>query len=314
MRRFASLVLITLLTLGWALPSWADKVATPLMFDNPGLTAVLSIYKTTAETQADGAKALLKASRSFYKPTPGFERLALFNSTDGARLASLTLWQDATSYEAFQASLTTAGAEDYTKYYEKFVKERPGGSASLMEPPEPLFTATLTLDQVSAPPSLSPVSVGENALVQIIGLRAKASDDQAILTATAQATLKDLPSLYPAPRAALLLSATDTPYLALLANWGYVTEFGDISQLPPISIAALPLATAPDPSVQGGDNQGEDGKGDLAISPSPDALALPQQNQAEAMPPEDWLALDNHLYQLVKVIAPKVNKYEGGVD
>lgn len=104
------------------------------------------------------------------------------------------------------------------------------------------------------------------------------------------------------------------PYLALLANWGYVTEFGDISQLPPISIAALPLATAPDPSVQGGDNQGEDGKGDLAISPSPDALALPQQNQAEAMPPEDWLALDNHLYQLVKVIAPKVNKYEGGVD
>jgi hypothetical protein len=52
----------------WVAPSWADKVTTPLVFDDPTLTAVLSLYETTAENQADLAKALLKTSRSFYKP------------------------------------------------------------------------------------------------------------------------------------------------------------------------------------------------------------------------------------------------------
>jgi len=304
MRRLASLVLITLLTLGWAMPSWADKVATPLVFDNPGLIAVLSIYETTAETQADVAKALLKASRSFYKPTPGFERLALFNSTDGDRLASLTLWQDVTSYEAFQASLTTAGAEDYTKYYEKFVKDRPGGIASLMEPPEPLFTATLTLDQAAAPPSLSPVSVGENALVQIIGLGAKDPDQQAILATIAQTALDALPSLYPAPRAALLFRSTEAPYLALIANWGYVEEFGDVSQIPaiPIILPPVPLLSTPPEPVQ-----------ETALEEDGAPVQEASQPVAEAMVTAAtfWLSQDDHLYQLVKVVAPKVNKYEG---
>lgn len=289
-------LLIAIAAFGWSAPSWADKVSTPLVFDDPTLTAVLSIYETTPETQADIAKALLKSSRSFYKPIAGFERLALFNSTDGTRLASLTLWQDAASHAAFQASLTTADEDDYTKYYEKFVKERPGGSASLLEPPDPLLTATLALDQAVAPPSLVPITVVENALVQITGLGAKNPDQQAILAAVAQNSLDALPGLYPAPRTALLFRSAEAPYLALIANWGYVEEFGDVSQIPAIPIAPPPPAPAPATAL------GEEADPDL------DPLAMVE---APVPSPTDWLSQDDHLYQLVKVVAPKVNKYEG---
>lgn len=301
---FSLLMAVAAFGWAWVAPSWADKVATPLVFDDPAMTAVLSIYETTAENQADMAKALLKTSRSFYKPIAGFERLALFNSTDGTRMASLTLWQDVASYAAFQASLTTADEEDYTKYYEKFVKDRPGGSASLLEPPEPLLTATLTVDQAVAPPSLVPITVWENALVQITSLGAKTPGQEGILAAVAQTTLDALPSLYPAPRAALLFRSADAPYRALVANWGYAEEFGDVSQIPVIPIT-LPSITLPPPAPAPVQETAleEDGAPDQEAS----------QPVAEAMVTDstDWLSQDDHLYQLVKVVAPKVNKYEG---
>lgn len=290
-------LLIAMAALGWSSPSWADKVVTPLVFDDPTLTAVLSLYETTTETQADVAKALLKSSRSFYKPIAGFERLALFNSADGTRLASLTLWQDVASYEAFQASLTTADEDDYTKYYEKFVKDRPGGSASLLEPPDPILTATLTVDRTVAPPSLVPITVGETALVQITGLGAKTPDQQAILAAVAQTSLDALPSLYPAPRTALLFRSSEAPYLVLMANWGYAEEFGDVSQIPAIPI----ILPSPTPDPPQATTLGED--------PVPEDPALPTV-EAPEIAPADWLSQDDHLYQLVKVVAPKINKYE----
>ena len=300
MLRVVFSLLMAMVALGWAWvdPSWADKVATPLVFkDPPALTAVLSLYETTPENQADVAKVLLKSSRSFYKPIAGFESLALFNSTDGTRIASLTLWQDTASYEAFQASLTTAEEEDYTKYYEKFVKERPGGSASFLEPPDPLLTATLTVDRVVAPPSLMPITVVENALVQITGLGAKTADQQAILSAVAQNSLDALPSLYPAPRTALLFSSTEAPYLALVANWGYGEEFSDFSQVPAIPMTLPPPTPAPDLDIAPGE--------DLASETSAQI-----ESEATETDPTDWLSQDDHLYQLVKVVAPKVNKYE----
>ncbi len=297
---FSLLMAMVALGWGWVEPSWADKVATPLVLnDPPALTAVLSLYETTPENQADVAKALLKSSRSFYKPIAGFESLALFNSTDGTRIASLTLWQDAASYEAFQTSLTTAEEDDYTKYYEKFVKERPGGSASLLAPPDPLLTTTLAVDQVVAPPSLRPITVVENALVQITGLGAKTAAQQVLLSAVAQNSLDALPSLYPAPRTALLFSSTEAPYLALVTNWGYGEEFGDISQVPAIPITLPPPVPAPDLDIApGGD-------------PASETSAQPV-TEATATAPTDWLSQDDHLYQLVKVVTPKVNKYEAG--
>lgn len=298
-------LLIAMTIVGWGSPSWADKVATPLLFEDAALSAVLSIYETTPATQADTAKALLKTSRSFYKPIAGFERLALFNSTDGTRIATLTLWQDTASYEAFQASLTTAETEDYTKYYEKFIKDRPGGSPSPLEPPDPLFTATLALDQTMAPPSLRPITIGENALVQLIRCDVSSPGQQALLAAMAQDTLAALPSLYPAPRGALVFKGIAAPDLVLLANWGYAEEFGDISQIPAISLSLPPS----DPS------HGGDGAESQAVWPVPETDAM-SSNAANF---EDFEALmtastaisqDNRLYQLVKVVAPKINKYE----
>lgn len=298
MLRLVLIVLMAVVALGvgWVEPSWADKVATPLVFDDPALTAVLSLYETTPSSQAEVAKALLKSSRSFYKPIAGFESLALFHSTDGTRIASLTLWQDAASYGFFQASLATSDEEDYTKYYEKFVKERPGGSASLLEPPDPILTVTLAVDRVVAPPSLMPMTVVENALVQITGLGVTTADQQDTLATVAQTSFDTLPSLYPAPRSALLLKGAEAPYFALIANWGYGEEFGDISQIPAIPIAPPP--PPPEPAI------------DLDLD---EATALAQSAIEAPVPaPADWLSQDDHLYQLVKVVAPKVSKYEAG--
>ncbi|QQE63484.1 hypothetical protein GFS31_01490 [Leptolyngbya sp. BL0902] len=302
---FGLLLAVTILV-GWGSPSWADKVSPSLRFEDPALSAVLSIYETTPDNQADTAKALLKTSRAFYKPVAGFERFALFQSTNGTRMATLTLWQDMASYEAFQASLVAAEAEDYTKYYEKFVKERPGGGASLLDPPDPLFTATLALGQTLAPPSLRPIILGENALVQLIHVDASSTDQQPLLATLAQDTLATLPNRYPAPRSALVFQGLEVPCLVLFANWGYAEEFGDVSQIPAISMALPTPGSAP----IGGDWPASQG---LQISPEPAPIPPDGASLGDVGPTttaSTQIEQDNQFYQLVKVVSPKVNKYE----
>ncbi|NJL45205.1 MAG: hypothetical protein HC922_04510 [Leptolyngbyaceae cyanobacterium SM2_3_12] len=246
----------------------ADKVIEPLIFDAAsGRISVVSLYETTAATQKDTLKAVFKTSKSFYKTIPGFFNFAIFSSGDGTRLVELTQWQDLASYQAFKTSLTTEGAEDYKKYYEKYTQDKDGADPAVTEP---FLTAAFEIDQAIAPPGMISAIPGEAALVQISGFKVDTAEHQVDLLVAATEVFETIPSLYPAPRSAILLKGVDSPFVALLSTWGTVTEFSDLSQVPTLTIT--PGATVDDTG-------------------------------------ENWLTQDNNLYQVVKVISAKPEKY-----
>lgn len=232
-------------------PAWADKVAEPMVFDaNGGAIALLSLYQTDPATQADAVKSFYKTTKSFYKTIPGFYGLALFSSTDGSRVLELGQWQDRASYDAFQASLASGGGEDYAKYYEQYASSKGskgGQGKAAVELGEPFFTAAFAIDRVVSPPGMVAAIPGSMALVQLSDLTTDTVEHQTDLMAAAQATLAELPQLYPAPRMAVLLSGIDTPHIALLANWGNTTEFSDLAQVPQLTLAMADDAAEPLP-------------------------------------------------------------------
>ncbi len=254
--------------------AWADKVVEPLVFAADGSAiAVISLYETDPTTQADAVKSFYKISKSFYKTIPGFYGLALLSSADGARVMELTQWSDQASYETFQTSLASGtGEEDYTKYYEKYASAKGGKGKSnekeAVSLGEPFLTASFAIDQVVSPPGMVSAIPGTMALVQLSDVAADTPEHQADLLAVAQATLADLPQLYPSPRTAVLLRGIDTTHIALLANWGSVAEFSDLDQVPQLTLAT----------------------------------------EAEDVS----FTTDSHLYQTVKVITPKAEKYGKG--
>jgi heme-degrading monooxygenase HmoA len=292
LRSLLVLLMATLMgALAWPTSSWADKVASPLVFDSAAeAIAVISLYETTPTSQPDALKALLKTSKSFYKKMVGFDSFALFSSTDGNRILELTQWQDQPSYEAFKASLTAGDAEDYTKYYEKYTKAKTTSGSASLTAPEPLITASFVVDQVVAPPGLLPLISGENSLVQVSELRAETADQQEALLTSATTALASLPSLYPSPRSAILLRSTDSADVAVLTNWGNAAEFSDIAQVPQFSIAMA----EPSPS------QTE------ALEDQPEAMTTPSPEELTV----SAITQDDRLYQVVKIIAPKTSKYE----
>ncbi|WP_017296644.1 antibiotic biosynthesis monooxygenase [Nodosilinea nodulosa] len=270
-------------------PAWADKVATPMVF-NAGDDAivVLSLYETDPATQADAVKSFYKIAKSFYKTIPGFDGLGLFSSADGYRVVELSQWEDQASYETFQASLAGDGAaEDYTKYYEKYASakgEKGKGKGKAKDTPvdlgEPFLTATFAVEDVVSPPGMVAAIPGSMAVVQISDITADSSDRQADLMAAGRAILADLPTLYPAPRTAVLLKGIDTPHIALLANWGSAAEFSDLDQIPTLKLA----------------------------------ISKPEIGEADAEDTDAGLdefafTTDSHLYQTVKMIAPKPETY-----
>jgi GAF domain-containing protein len=99
------------------------------------------------------------------------------------------------------------------------------------------------------------------------------ADHSANLEAAAQIALADLSQFYPAPRTAILLTNPEANHIALLANWGSVAEFGDLDQVPQITL--LKDATTDDTT-------------DFSFT------------------------ADTRLYQTVKVITPKAEKYGQG--
>ncbi|HSM82808.1 MAG TPA: hypothetical protein VLS96_14050 [Nodosilinea sp.] len=265
-------------------PAWADKAVEPLMFKaGEGAIAVISLYETDPATQADAVKSFYKTTKSFYKTIPGFYGLALFSSADGERVVELGQWQDQASYDAFQTTLASGGADDYTKYYEQYAsgKGKGGGpapeSASLGEP---FLTASFAIDQVVSPPGMVAAIPGPAALVQISEIATDTPAHQASLMAAAQTTLASLPQLYPAPRTAILLRGIDTSHIALLANWGSSAEFSDLDQVPQLALA-IPPEGAPE-----------------TVTAGPDETADPLT-----------FTTDSHLYQTIKVITPKAEKY-----
>ncbi|TVQ09408.1 MAG: hypothetical protein EA368_09395 [Leptolyngbya sp. DLM2.Bin27] len=258
----------------------ADKGVEPLVFDqSSGAIAVLSFYETDPATQADAVKSFYKTTKSFYKTIPGFYGLALLSSTDGARVVELSQWQDQASYEAFEASLTSASGskEDYTKYYEQYATAQGGSKGSkggqgkanaTVELGQPLVTRFYSVDQVVSPPGMVSAIPGTMALVQISDITTDA-DHFISLEAAAQTALADLSQFYPAPRTAILLAELEANHIAVLANWGSVAEFSDLGQVPQITLA---------------------------------------EDDSEAAS----FTTDARLYQTVKVIAPKVEQYGKG--
>ncbi len=263
-------------------PAWADKVVEPLVFKDDGAIAVVSLYETNPTTQAEAVKSFYKLTKSFYKTIPGFYGLAFFSSDDGARVVELSQWKDQASYEAFQTSLTSStGDKDYTKYYEQYTgakggKEKSGkGKEEDAGLGEPLLTASFVVDQVVSPPGMVAAIPASAALVQISEIATDTPVHQANLLAAAQTALANLPQLYPSPRTTVLLKGIDNNHIALLSNWGSVAEFSDLSQVPQIALS-VPVA------------EEDSGTSEFAFT------------------------TDNHLYQTIKVITPKAEKYGKG--
>lgn len=282
---------ICLIGLVWLLPSapaGAEKVAEPIVFDNNAI-AVVSLYETDPTTQAEAVKSFYKLTKSFYKTIPGFFGLAFFSSDDGARVVEFSQWKDQASYEAFQASLTSgAGDKDYTKYYEQYAsakggKEKGKGKDDAVSLGEPLLTASFVVDQVVSPPGMVAAIPASAALVQISEMATDSPEHQADLLAAAQEALANLPQLYPSPRTTVLLKGIDNNHIALLSNWGSAAEFSDLTQVPQIALAV------PQSEV----DAGADAEEDTGAS-------------------EFTFTTDSHLYQTIKVITPKAEKYGKG--
>jgi heme-degrading monooxygenase HmoA len=272
-RLLGGLGLMLMVGLAWPGFAWADKAPSPLVFDaSEGAITVITLYETTADTQKDAFKTVFKTSSSFYKKISGFDSFAVLASSDGERVLELTQWQDQASYDAFQASLQDDSDEDYSKYYEKYKKKQSEGGVS-----EPLFTATFALDQAVAPPGLVATIPGPDSLVQISLISPTSATGQAAVLTAAQATFLTLPDLYPSPRSALLLAGVDTPEVLLVANWGALAEFADLDQVPQLTVDLEPTVTLDNP----------------ADTDAPADAAAP------------LATADDHLFQIVKVIAPK---------
>ncbi len=273
---------------GWGMcieAALANKTPELLMFDPAsGGVNVVSVYATTAETQADTIKTFFKTSKSFYKKIPGFHSFSILASQDGARIIELTQWQNQASYDAFKASLTsnTSQAEDYTKYYEKYKKAKDKGQAETKAAAvAPFLTASFVIDQVVSPPGLLAAIAGGTSVVQFSGFATDTVEHQADLLAMAQASLATVPAMYPAPRTTVLLKGVESPYVALLANWGSTTEFSDLDQIPRITLATE--------------------------SVEQDSV---KQESTEPEEAPVLVTTDDNLYQVVNVISPKLEKYD----
>lgn len=288
-------------------PSLADKLPQPLVLASETVGAtVISVYATDSATQPDAVKALLKSSKSYYKQVGGFASFAILASTDGSRILVLTQWDDATSYDAYQSALATDSTTDYSQYYKKYTKAWSTSEIDQAEP-MPQFTEVFTVERTVAPPGLKPIIAGENSLVQVRGLDARdpATLDAVMIMATT--ALDRLPSLYPSPRSAVLLRGTMRPYVAVVANWGNLSELGDLAQLPPLSIDSDMSSAVIDEIAA--DGVGVETAVNDTVAADIDGPVASESVIENLAPTLDRVIPDDHFYQVVKVIAPKLEKY-----
>jgi heme-degrading monooxygenase HmoA len=214
----------------------ADKAPKSVVFDpSSKLVNVAAIYETTPTTQKDVVSSVMKSSKSFFKKAPGFSSFSLLKSEDGARVITLTQWQDSESYQAFVAQ----PAEESSKSSKKGKADKEDTTVA------PNRTVLFEIDKTQAPEGIIPAIRGQAALVQFSEITAKAPDDQSKLLTSAEELLPDTAKMYPPPQSVVLLKGVDSSNMALLANWGYTaTEFTDLSKAPtfePLSedVAAL---------------------------------------------------------------------------
>ncbi len=259
--------------LGGAIAAYADKAPQVLVFDTePEAVSAMSVYETTPDTQLDAVSVVLKSSKAFFKGAEGFKGLSVLQSEDGSRVVALTQWTDAASYEAFIAQ----PVEDYTKYQKEYQKDYSKGGKAPVEL-APAKTKVFELADIQIPSGMVPVIRGQGALVQLGEVSvAEAGDLPEVLTEVEQA-LPDVSEMYPAPRSVMLLKAVDDSEALLLAYWGYAEEFQDLAQVPAVDVLS--------------------GLGAIALEGEDASPATPQ--------------VDQHLYKVVNVIAPKPPKKYG---
>jgi heme-degrading monooxygenase HmoA len=267
------LYLFGLLLLLPIFPAWADKVVEPLVFKaDDGAIAVISLYETSPTTQTDAVKSFYKIAKSFYKAIPGFYGLALFSSVDGSRVMELTQWQDQSSYGTFQTSLASGAAEDdYTKYYEKYADAK-GGKGK-------------------GKPKDDEVNLGEPFLTATFAI------DQVV-------SPPGMVSAIPGSMALVQLSdiSFETPEQQLDLLEVAKATLAKLPQLYPSPRTAVLLRGIDTPHIALLSSWGSAAEfSDLALVPQI-SLAAAEGNEAS-------FTTDSHLYQTVKVITPKPQKY-----
>jgi len=259
--------------LGGAIAAYADKAPQVLVFDTePEAVSVMSVYETTPDTQLDAVSAVLKSSKAFFKGAEGFKGLSVLQSEDGSRVIALTQWTDAASYEAFIAQ----PVEDYTKYQKEYQKDYSKGGKAPVEL-TPAKTEVFELADMQIPSGMVPVIRGQGALVQLGEVSVAEADDLPEVLTEVEQALPDVSKMYPAPRSVMLLKAVDDSEALLLAYWGYAEEFQDLAQVPAVDVLS--------------------GLGAIALEGEDASPATPQ--------------VDQHLYKVVNVIAPKPPKKYG---
>ncbi|MFQ3618399.1 MAG: antibiotic biosynthesis monooxygenase [Cyanobacteriota bacterium] len=273
-----AIALVLGLEFGGAIAAYADKAPQALVFaTEPETVSVLSVYETTPDTQLDAVSTVLKSSKAFFKGAEGFKGLSVLQSEDGSRVVALTQWTDAASYEAFMAQ----PVEDYTKYQKEYQKESSKGG----KPPmaiTPAKTEVFELADMQIASGMVPVIRGQGALVQLGEVSVAETEDLPEVLTEVEQALPAVTQMYPAPRSVMLLKAVDDSEAVLMAYWGYAEEFQDLAQVPAVDVLSG-LGT-----VEAGD--GED-RGAIALQAPP--------------------KIDQHLYKVVNVIAPKPPKQYG---
>lgn len=259
---------------GGAIAAYADKAPQVLLFDTePEAVSVLSVYETTPDTQINAVSTVLKSSKAFFKGAEGFKGLSVLQSEDGSRVVALTQWTDAASYGAFMSQ----PVEDYTKYQKEYQKESSKGG----QPPiavTPAKTEVFELADMQIPSGMVPVIRGQGALVQLGEVSVADTEDLPEVLSEVEQALPAVTKMYPAPRSVMLLKSVDNSEALLMAYWGYAEEFQDLTQVPAVD-ALSGLGTV----------EAEDGEaGAIALHAPP--------------------TVDQHLYKVVNVIAPKPPK------
>lgn len=219
-----SIVLFLTVLIGFPNVAQADKAVKSVAFDPASKTVnVAAIYETTPTNQKDIISGVMKSSISLLKKAPGFSSLSVLKSEDGARVLTLSQWQDSASYQAF----ISQPVEETSKEGKKEKEDKKDKAAI------PIKTVVFEIDKTQAPEGVIPAIKGKAALVQFSEITAKNSEDQPKLLASAEELLPNVKQMYPAPQSTVLLKGVDNADVALLASWGYSSdEFTDLSKVP----------------------------------------------------------------------------------
>lgn len=204
-----SLLLIVSFMVGFPNRAEAAKAAKAIAFD-PGATVinVAAIYETAPTTQKSTLKSL--KSMKTMKKAPGYSSSALLQSEDGTRIIALSQWTDLASYQAFMAPPEPAKEAEKSK----------------APPATPLKTIVFEVGKTqSAREGIIPTVKGKEAVVEFSDFTLKDAGDKDKVVAGAEKLIPSALLKQPTPQSVILLNSTDSPEVALMANWNCTADF-----------------------------------------------------------------------------------------